>query len=149
MWKKRLLQFSLFWLYTVFALVLPCIVLLDTYGMFKEPSPKKITFCLIFVIMLILFYFRKHISKFIDGLTPCLLKSVLVATRELMPLIIVFVAFGGCAYLIEQEAERALFVVKWSAIFNAIGYVIRVVHLWYCDKVKEYYQVTVVQKALK
>ena len=55
--KKRLIQYSLFWLYTAFSLLLPCILLLETYGVYKYPSAKKFTFCFIFVVFLLVFYF--------------------------------------------------------------------------------------------
>lgn len=147
--KKRLIQYSLFWLYTAFSLLLPCILLLETYGVYKDPSAKKFTFCFIFVVFLLIFYFRKHVSKLIDSLTPCMLKSILIATREMIPLILLFGAFYGCCYLIETQALKALFVVKWTCIFNCIGYGIRIAHLRYSDKVKEDYQVDLVKKALK
>lgn len=149
MWKKRLLQFSLFWLYTIFSLVLPCVLLIEKYGLFKQDAGgEKIAFGLLFSIILALFYFRKHISKFIDGMTPCALKSILVATREMVPLILLYGAFFGAKYLIVNQAETALFIVEWTCAFNIIGYIIRVVHLRYRDKVNEDYNVDLVKKAI-
>lgn len=149
MFKKRLLQYALFWLYTLFALVLPCAMLIEKYGIVTEPSAKKITFCGFFIIILALFYFRKHLGKLIDSMTPCWFKSVLMATREVMPLIIIFVAFYGCYYLLENQIESMLYIIKWTCIFNVIAYFIRIVHLRYADRVKEEYQIGIVKKALK
>ena len=149
MWKKRLLQFSLFWLYTIFSLLLPCLLLIEKYGLFKhDAGGEKIAFGLLFSIVLAFFYFRKHISKFIDGMNPCALKSILVATREMIPLILLYGAFFGAKYLIVNQAETALFVVEWTCVFNVIGYIIRMIHLWYRDKVNEDYNVGLVKKAI-
>ena len=55
MFKKRLIQYSLFWLYTVLSLIIPCYLMIEKYGIFKEPNAKKLTFCAIFVIILCFF----------------------------------------------------------------------------------------------
>lgn len=149
MFKKRLIQYSLFWLYTVLSLIIPCYLMIEKYGIFKEPNAKKLTFCAIFVIILCFFYFRKHLSKAIDNLTPCFLKSTLMATREIIPLVLIFISFYGCYYLLENNATTMLFIIKWTCILNIIAYFVRIIHLRYCDKVKEYYQMSIVKKAIK
>lgn len=148
MWKKRLIQFSLFWLYTLFAIGLPCVLIIDKYSLFKEVTGTKITVTFIFVSLLLLFYFRKHISKFIDSMPVSTLKSIFIATREMIPFLLFFGAFYGAKFLITKELNDILFIIEWTCIFNIIGYIIRIIHLRYRDKVIEDYNVGLVKKAI-
>lgn len=148
MWKKRLLQYSLFWLYTIFSIGIPILLIVEKYKLFKEFNGMKLTVVCIFVILLLLFYFRKHISQFIDNMPVSTVKSIFVATREMIPLIVFFGAFYGAKLLITKEANDILFIVEWTFIFNILAYIIRIIHLRYRDKVKEDYNVGLVKKAI-
>lgn len=148
MWKKRLLQYSLFWLYTLLSLFVPILLIVEKYDLFVEFNGIKATFVGIFVILLTLFYFRKHISAFIDGMPVSTLKSILVATREMLPLMLFFGAFYGAKFLIAKEKNDILFIIEWTFIFNMLGYVVRIIHLRYRDKVAEDYNVGLVKKAI-
>ena len=148
MWKKRLLQYSLFWLYTLFSLGVPALLVIEKYKLFVEFNGIKATIVGIFMALLTLFYFRKHISGFIDGMPVSTLKSILVATREMLPLLLFFGAFYGAKFLIAKEKDDILFIVEWTCIFNMLGYLVRIIHLRYRDKVAEDYNVGLVKKAL-
>lgn len=148
MWKKRLIQFSLFWLYTIFSLGIPVLLIVEKYKLFTEFNGIKFTIVGIFTALLCLFYFRKHISAFIDGMPVSTFKSICVATREMLPLILFFGAFYGAKFLITKEKDDILFIVEWTFIFNIIGYIIRILHLRYRDKVSEDYNVSLVKKAI-
>lgn len=148
MWKKRLLQFSLFWLYALLSVGIPCILIMEKYKLFTDFNGTKVTIVGIFVGLLLLFFFRKHISKFIDGMPVSTLKSVLVATREMVPLLVFFGAFYGAKFLVTKELNDILFIIEWTCTFNILGYLVRIIHLRYRDKVNEDYNVGLMKKAI-
>lgn len=146
MWKKRLLQYALFWVYTIFALVIPCILVIEKYELFRpNTTGRSVAVGLIFAVVFSLFYFRKHLSKAVDGMMPCAMKSILVATREMIPLIMLYVA----CVITKMEIKNLEFIVLWSGVSNLIAYGIRIVHLRYRDKVIEEYHKSVIRDAVK
>ena len=123
--KAKLGRFTLFWLYTIFALVIPCILIVERFGLFKNPTAVNFAFGGILVIIISLFYFRKHLSQAIDNMPSCTFKYICVGGRELSPLIIMYVAF----LLIKLSMDNITFVMLWSCISNAFALIFRTYHL--------------------
>ncbi len=121
--KKRYL---FFWLYTIFAVGIPVILIAEVYG-FLEKNTSAYTYGagLIIIAVLLLFYFRKHLGKYVDNMESSLTKHFIIATRELMPLIIIYLAFAF-TYL---QFESITFILKWSCLSNAIALGFRALHL--------------------
>lgn len=123
--KSKATRFLLFWCYTFFALVIPCILIIERFGLFKNPGAVNFAFGGILVLIITLFYFRRHLSKAIDNMQSCTFKYVCVGIRELSPLLIMYVAF----LLIKLSMDNITFIMLWSCISNAIALVFRTYHL--------------------
>jgi hypothetical protein len=131
--KRKVLQYCLFWLYTLFALGIPIILIIDTYGLFEQDNGGiKIMTGGILIGVLLLFYFRKHIKEAVNNMEEGFLKYTFIAIRELMPLIIIYVVF----LVTSIQFENITFILKWSCISNAVALGIRAYHLYIVEQNK-------------
>ena len=121
--KKRYL---FFWLYTFLAVGVPAILIAQTYGFLeKNTSLYQIGTGFILVCVILLFYFRKHIGEMVVNMEPSMLKHLLTAVKELMPLIIIYFVFAVTTF----QFENITFILKWSCISNAFALGFRALHL--------------------
>jgi hypothetical protein len=130
--KRKLLRYLIFWLYTLFALGIPCILVVERYGLFKDAGARQWGFGLIVVLILCLFYFRKHVSLAIENMPSCTFKYICVGIRELSPLIIMYVAF----LFVKLSMDNITFIMLWSCISNAFALLFRTFHLKLVDEQK-------------
>ena len=133
MTKQKIQRYMLFWFYTLFSLVIPCILIIERFGLFKEVGAEQLTFGGILIIIICLFYFRKHIAQAIDNMPPCTVKYVCVGIKELSPLIIMYVAF----LFIKLSMENITFIMLWSCISNAVALIFRTFHLKLVEEQKQ------------
>ena len=132
MFKRRIKQYSLFLGYTILALVIPIILIIEKFGLFKgETDANGWLFGGVLSIIIILFYVRKHLVKGIENLPPCNVKYFLQGVRELTPLIIIYVSVG----LFQLQMTNLVFIIKWSVVSNAGALWLRTLHLKEVDRV--------------
>ena len=125
-------RYTAFWLYTIFALVIPCVLVLERFNFFSHPTKYNLGIGAVIIICFVAFYFRHHLASWIEELDPCLLKYFLQAVKELAPLLIAYAIF---AFLKVQFINIA-FIMKWSCLSNGIALGIRVWHLNCVEKDK-------------
>lgn len=126
MFKRRIKQYSLFLGYTVFALIVPIVLIIEKFGLLRgETDANGWLFGGILSIIIILFYLRKHLSKGIENLPPCTTKYFLQGVKELTPLLILYVAFA----LVQLQMTNLVFIIKWSVVSNAGALWLRTLHL--------------------
>ena len=123
--NKKAQRYIAFWLYTIFALVIPCILVLERFNFFQHPSKYNLGIGAVIIICFIAFYFRHHIGQWIEDMDDGIVKYAFKAVKELSPLLIAYAIF---AFLSVQFVNVA-FIMKWSCISNAIALGIRVWHL--------------------
>lgn len=126
-------RYTAFWLYTIFALIIPVMLVLEKFDFFSDPSGKQFGMGAIIILCLVAFYFRHHISHWVDEMQDCMFKYIAKAIKELMPLLIVYAVF---AFLSIQFVNIS-FILKWSCVSNIIAIVIRVWHLKCLSEIKK------------
>lgn len=129
--KQRIKQYFYFWLYTIFSLIIPSLLVIERFG-FTTGETREVRWLFggTLVVIMSLFYFRKHLGKAINNLPPTTFKFLLVSIKELMPLIIMYASF----FLMTLQFENILFIIKWSIISNSLALVIRTIHLKEVEK---------------
>ena len=118
-------RYTAFWLYTIFALIIPILLVLEKFNFFSDPKGKSLGLGAIIILFLVVFYFRKHITLWIDEMDDCIVKFIFKAIRELSPLLI---CYGVFAFMSIQFVNIT-FIMKWSCVSNLIAIFIRVWHL--------------------
>lgn len=118
-------RYTAFWLYTIFALVIPCILVLERFNFFSHPTKYSLGIGAVIIICFVAFYFRHHLASWIEGLEPCLFKWGLQAVRELAPLLIAYAIFA----FLKVQFINVAFIMKWACISNLIALGIRIWHL--------------------
>lgn len=129
--KRRFIQYLYFWLYTIFALIVPLCLIIDRYGFVDKETPSgyKWSAGLIISIFIAIFYFRKHLARAIDNMCPCLVKYIFTGIKELAPLIAVYIIF----LFINLQMDNLVFIMQWSCVSNALALVFRTLHLRQID----------------
>ena len=126
-------RYTAVWLYTIFALIIPVMLVLEKFDFFSNPSGKQFGMGAIIILCLVAFYFRHHISQWVEEMQDCMLKYIAKAIKELMPLLIVYAVF---AFLSIQFVNIS-FILKWSCVSNIIAIIIRVWHLKCLSEIKK------------
>lgn len=133
--KDKALRYGLFWSSTVFLLFIPILIiaieydlfLLETYNLFKLTLVGAI------LIVIVIFFFRRHFDKWVDSLPASMGKSVIGFTRTILP----FIVLWYFAYYAAYHTEIILRVVTFIFLSAFIGALLKEGHIAYLEKVVE------------
>lgn len=127
--SPKLLRYGLFWLSTLFLLVIPIIIVGMTFDMFHREGwgLYQFTFTGMIILILSMLYFKKHFEKWVESLPFSMGRGTLGFLMTIAPYFVLYLVVRYA----RVQAELMQTLMFRIIVFAVIGAIIREAHLYF------------------
>lgn len=118
--KDKRIRLIMRLLFTLFAFIIPVLVVSLRYKLFTEFTGRKISVIGFLILVSTIFRFRKRLMEWISSWEYSVLKYVLIGFSR----IALFAMLVIVAHAARREATNIVFVLDWYLFFNVIAYLL-------------------------